>query len=143
METITTYKKFDKITEQSKMVLKIIDFGWARKEFTQTDEHGCLRYKAPECVLPGRSKGLKSDLYSLGAIILDAFQPFKTNREENSECYKKTDEEIQVKIDELFSTDLPHDKMLNKCLKMIMIDNEEQRASVTDIMKELDLAQYM
>lgn len=61
--------------------IKITDFGLATKLYdVNKDVVGSRMYIAPE-VLDNGNYSLKSDLYSLGIIILEIFMKFKTNME--------------------------------------------------------------
>ena len=109
-------------------IIKIGDFGLATNiSNIDNDEVGTYGYIAPE-IFNGEKYSFKSDIYSLGVIILEIFKNFKTNMEKVL-CLK------EIKNKKLL--DLENENIKNIILSLLD-ENAEKRMSLEDILKLIE-----
>lgn len=109
-------------------IIKIGDFGLATNiSNIDNDEVGTYGYIAPE-IFNGEKYSFKSDIYSLGVIILEIFKNFKTNMEKVL-CLK------EIKNKKLL--DLENHNIKNIILSLLD-ENAEKRMSLEDILKLIE-----
>tara|TARA_X000000950_G_C13907848_1_gene657688 strand:+ start:100 stop:1230 length:1131 start_codon:yes stop_codon:yes gene_type:complete len=105
-------------------IVKIGDFGLSTNiNDVDNDEVGTYGYIAPE-IFEGEKYSFKSDLYSLGVVILEIFKNFKTNMEKvlylkNKNILDLENQKIKNIIISLLNVN-PKERMdLNEILKLI------------------------
>ena len=104
--------------------IKISDFGLANNIYDiDYKQVGTIGYIAPE-VLKGDKHSIKSDLYSLGIIILEVFKNFKTAMEKQITLKEIDDNKLII-----------NDDKYNKIITSLIDKNPDNRVSLDDILK--------
>ena len=138
----------------------LLDFGICRREerFKQDEPTGSLRMRAPE-LLSGTSKNnKKSDIWALGATILNASSagqfplykdssPTPSDRTERIKVSKRLAERAEKEWEELVSNELARsvNEPLRSVLNLVLAKNPKDRPNATELVQlcESELAAYI